>query len=609
MKYETRKFAEHSNQISPLELISENSKQKLFNGSWPEPQEVENLGVFSNIKDSISFNNIVGNPENWNEILNRNDLFEQWILPHAVIFFGKTWFDRVKYSNSISRGAPFPLFYDVEKNNIESTSYGKSRIAKIVEKTYIVLYKYFKRDWCDGEIKQLSGYIVNSLKNEFIREVGLDMGYKSKNILACPYCLSLKPSVKVRLLKYSNNIYSCPRCKIATENLEKEALKDIKIYKLYKKRKIFESFIGITCICPSNNCLGKFIPISCFEKHCSINLFVPKSIQSFKKPPNSMLDLYLTCPYCETKFTPRMAIKKQSGFKEKSGLFTGLPSVRIWTIKEDLILDDNIFRSNDTLKNQIVDKPYFDDIYIKQKLNLLIDEIIIQLSKTQKNTSGLVYWYFLISVINWIIKYNQDANNYFFNYKTDKNTRGEEVSVHQTIFYEWMRLLENNIKEFTKLDPKIKFLKDFGWFCRKPKFTDGPKTEFYSIVDEKYTILNNTSIKQKNSKNKPRLVRVYSIKKNGVEFINDVDYIEWNAIKLKQTNLKVGDEVFVEAIVMSGHHTHSPIQRILRLRSSLNIIDKILEEEETGNSDQAFWKFWKQKVKKARKETGITVLL
>jgi hypothetical protein len=647
---------QHASQIGPEELISEESKQKLFDGSWPVPQEIQNMGVFSNIKDATSFNNIVGNPNNWFIIINTPELFEKWILPHAVLYFGKFWFNKVKRRNSISKGISFPLFPKEERvDDIESSPQGRATISKIVEKISIVLRTYLEGKWYSGENKKPSGYIINSLKNEFIKEVSMDMGYKPKSVPACPFCLSHKPISKTPLINYQNISYSCDRCKSVVDNLE------LKIKSLQKQgsqkeletvlaaqqvRKRFEKFIGITCVCPSDKCLGHFVPLSCVDKTrlkrfdfkgALKNFPVCKNTQTFHRPPEILLDFPLTCPYCGTNFTPREALDRASGFGSKSGFFTGVPSTTIWVKEEEAILDANkTFDDNygESFKDQIAGTPDFSDnnIIIKQHINILIGEVIIKMSKISRKTiRGLTLWCFLASIISWMIKHREDANNYFFNCETverdmtelektkylgktkkknTRNTSGQGVAVHQSIFHEWMTVIESNIEEFTKLDPKTKTLKNFGWFCRCPKFSGGPETLFYSVVDNSRRIVNKTPIRESKSENMPRLAKIYSICKNGNDYSDQIEKVEWHAIKLKSTtSLELGDKVLVKALVMSGHPTHAPIQRILRLRALIlkDIIDRVLSEERTGQSDQEFWQNWKQKVVKARKNIEIII--
>jgi len=653
-------LAQHADQIGPEELVSEEAKQKLFDGSWPVPQEIQDLGVFADIKDAASFNNIVGNPINWHTILNTTELFEKWILPHAVLHFGKLWFDRVKRRNSISRGISFPLFTEEERSgNIENTPQGRAKIAKIVEKISVVLRTYLEGKWYSGNDKNPSGYIIDSLKNEFVREIGTDMGYKFKNVPACPYCLTYKPIAKIPLTNCQHRSYSCDRCKSIADNLElqAESLRKLnnkeeleKILLTQQTRKKFEKFLGITCVCPSDDCVGHFVPLSCVNqsrlgRHFNFkgalkNFAVGKNTQILYQPPDSMLDFPLTCPYCGTNFTPRTALQSASGFGGKSGFLTGLPSIRIWIKQEDVILDSHrVYDDNsdgESFKDQLAATPQYsdDNIITKQRINILIGEMVLQMSKINKKTvSGLSTWCFLASIITWMAKYNEDANTYFFNCeiteremtdiekvkypgqtkkKITKNTRGQEAAVHQAIFHEWMTVLENNIGGFNKLDSKIRSLKDFGWFCRYPKFSGGPETLFYSTVDDRKRIVNKTPIRERRSKNIPRLARVHAMRKDGNDCSDQIEVVEWQAIKLKSTtDLNPGDKVLIEALVMSNHPTHAPIQRILRLRSVFfkNIINRILTEERTGQSNQEFWQAWKHRVEKAREEVGITIML
>lgn len=651
-------LTEHADQLEPEEIIPEAEKQKLLNGSWPQPSEVENLGVFAGIKNPDGFNEIIGNPDNWPVIRSRPNLFEKWVLPHAVLHFGKLWFDRVKRQASISRGVPFPLFSEEERHgNIENTPSGKAKIAKIVEKISVVLRTYLEGKWYDGTRKNPSGYIIESLRNKFVKELGVDMGYKFKVALACPYCLTSTPSAKVVLDSHPYRMYSCSRCEAAAKNLflEVEALKEKnspdlnRIKNMMERRKTFEKFLGITCICPSDDCAGRFVPLTCVDsshlgkryvKGALKNLSISKNTQIFRKPPPTLLDFPLTCPYCGTKFTPRKALRMASGFKGKSGHFTGLPSIRVWVKKEEAILDEpKMMRDGSfsgTSKDAIAATPDYSDnqIVIKQRLNLLIGEIIIHMSRANKNTvAGLSTWYFLLATLHWISKYPDDAHNYLFNWKEKERdltelekarypgqtkrkmvtkTRGVEAAVHQAIFHEWLKVLEDNIAEFTELDRKIRSLKDFRWFARCPSFSGGPETIFYAVVDSGGKIPNQTPIRKRGSKKIPRLAKICSIRLDGKECIQDMESSEWQAIKLKpDAKLKAGDKVLVEALVMSSHPTHAPIQRVLRLRSMLlkDIINKILLEERTGQTNKEFWQIWKRRVKNARKKTGITFAL
>lgn len=623
-------FSEHFDQIIPEELISEESKQKLFSGEWPIPEEVDDLGIFVHITTNKNFNRIIGDPRNWPIILARPDLYEKWILPYAVLLFGKTWFDRVKNKKNISRGIPFPLF--PAGSYIKDGSLEKARIAQIAEKTSIVLRTYIEGKWFKyGNYRSPGAYIISSLKNEFIRQIAHDYGYKTSTRAVCPYCLASKPQYKITLSDFGNRVYGCPRCQFIAEDLRTEiynlSLQDKPIPETLTDslhtRERFERFIGITCVCPNDQCNGKFVPISCTDLKengkikYDIDFRMTKNVNFFRRPPDSMLDIVLTCPYCKTKFSPRTALKSKSGFKDKSGFITGLPHTLNWVCKDNLVLDvieESEHGTHDSLKNRIATEPILseENIAQKQRLNIIIGEIIIRMSEVStKTTSGLLSWYFLLAVLVWINKHNTDAHNFFFNWK-NKDTRGRESATHQAIFYQWINLIEENIKEFRKKDLNIKSIKDFSWLCRKPKFSGGPKTIFTSVVNNGY-ISNKTNIHdRKKNIEAPRLVKIISIKRDKQNFINDIESLEWQRIKLKSnTSLKNGDKIVVTALVMSSHPTHAPIQRILRLRSIMlkDTIERILLEEQTGDIEYDYWQNWKIKEREARKTIGIDIKL
>jgi hypothetical protein len=162
--------------------------------------------------------------------------------------------------------------------------------------------------------------------------------------------------------------------------------------------------------------------------------------------------------------------------------------------------------------------------------------------------------------------------------------------------------MEENIEDFTKINENIKDIKDIKWFCQKPKFPNGPVETFMSTVDDKNYIINNV---ESNSKIKPRMAKIYSIKKVGEDkdYSNEIESYGWQYIKLKKDScLKKGDNVLVEILVMPGHPTHAPIQRILRLRSQIlnSFIIRLKEEEQTGNANNVFWNTWVKQIDKAR---------
>jgi hypothetical protein len=661
----------HAGDLEPEEILFEEEKMKVaqefapVDGSWPIPRELQNLDVFSKISSEEEFNRVVGNPDNWAAIFNDCDLYNQWILPNAVLLFGKTWFDRVKWRPSIHRSVPFPLFTTDEKGSaslsgkkLEDTSYGKARIAKIIAKVSSVLEVYLAGKWREktNYMKKPGGYIIDSIKNEVVREIGADLGYKLVPTLACPYCLaSNKISYKTPLIRHAFKQYSCPRCTDLTKNLWLE-ISNVRergdvtthIEKQFERVKRFKYFIGITCVCPNDKCDGKFVPLTCVNwdyfdrtKHNITgvlkNFSVTRDIQSFKQPPQSLENFPLTCPFCTTKFTPKSALNSKSGFKKKSGHFTGLPTVSIWIKKEINTLDELIYyESFDTSKDRITAK--HEDlggrIGSKQRINLLIDELVIHMARiNRRSVTGLMSWYFYEAAISWMNKYWQDASGYFFGWseyerdmtvkemirnpgKTKKkmtNThRGLEVPIHFSFFQEWLGIIEKNINEICVVRSNIKELKDLKWFCRRPKFSGGPKSTFTSEVDSRKCIVNKTRVRceQTPYTNVPRLVKIYAIYRiiNDIadkeyNYIKEIDVCEWQSIKLlSNSSLKEGDKVKVEALIMSGHPTHAPIQRIIRLRSVVlkNIIDRIRREELTGDTDFLFWEAWKKRVVASR---------
>jgi hypothetical protein len=68
----------------------------------------------------------------------------------------------------------------------------------------------------------------------------------------------------------------------------------------------------------------------------------------------------------------------------------------------------------------------------------------------------------------------------------------------------------------------------------------------------------------------------------------------------------VGEKVEVSVLLMSGHPTHAPIQRILRLRSSVlrPIVNKIIQEESGEKEFNDFWKFRNVSIQEAYKKVG-----
>lgn len=93
--------------------------------------------------------------------------------------------------------------------------------------------------------------------------------------------------------------------------------------------------------------------------------------------------------------------------------------------------------------------------------------------------------------------------------------------------------------------------------------------------------------------------------KNNCNYLKDIESSNWNNIKIINNSIiKPGDEVIINCLIMSGHPTHAPFQRMIRFRKNClkNIIDKINIEEKTGEKDFGFWKLWDKKVVIAKKK-------
>ena len=197
-------LAEHAVLLGPEELPFEEERLAealvLRDGFWPSPRMVEHMGSFAEIADEESFNRIVGEPPNWQIILDRSDLYHSWILPQAAVIFGRTWFERVQWKSSIRRGVPFSLFSADERRvaketgiPLAETTAGRSIVYKIVSRIEHALDVYLAgggRSKIDGHIKHPGGYIVESIANEFIQDAGSDTGFRLIRVRACPNCLA-----------------------------------------------------------------------------------------------------------------------------------------------------------------------------------------------------------------------------------------------------------------------------------------------------------------------------------------------------------------------------------------------------------------------------------
>jgi len=234
--------------ISNQALSEFDIEKNLLTGLWPVPKKVENIGIYNEVCTDSGFNKIIGDPSNWNDILSRKDLYGRWILPNAILLFGKSWFDKRKWkSGSVCKGTPFALFDNGEKKYatsneipIEQTMFGKSVIIKIISKVSHALHTYLLGKWFKGSVKNPGGYLVNAIKYDISRDLGKDLGYKLGLNSICPYCL-YADNKKISLIVHGKNNYSCPRClesnnrlKTEIDILQKKNSDVDKLFKLYK---------------------------------------------------------------------------------------------------------------------------------------------------------------------------------------------------------------------------------------------------------------------------------------------------------------------------------------------------------------------------------------
>lgn len=530
--------------ISKLLVLTVGKKGKMRK-LWPEPQKLGIEKECENINNKDGFNEFVGNPKNWQKVLQDDFLYNSWVLPNAILLFGKKWFDNKKWKTRRSRGLPFVIINDEQRKeakktgiNIDELPVCRSIISKIIETTSKSLTKYLKGEWYDGQnIKPPGAYITESIKNEIFRDVGAEQGYKPKVMVACPGCLL--SNKKVALVYEGLGYYSCSVCKNKLKNLE-------------------------MLVRSLNSCQEKIKFESEIEK---IKRFV-----YFKPDENE-----------------------------------NLPTMHVWSKPDELVLDNE-----ETKLNLVADQDNIDDeIFNKERIDILLEEIIINMSLLNTNIfSGFISWCFYLAVAKWMMSHTSDAAPYFFDWvKYEGSTkditkviRGQGGSIHQTIFYKWLDILEKNMDIVSQLKPTIKHLEDFKWFCRPPKFTGGPVSVFKAIISSKMSIPNNSNIVSNKSKFMPRLAKILSISAHNKDYVDDIRLLRWNSIHVcNDSNLVPGDIVEIKAIMMPGHCTHAPIQRILRLRSEVlkDIINRIITEDKTNIRNHEFWKRRKEIFMKA----------
>lgn len=523
---------------------------------WPRPEKLGIPKIYERIESVETFNKVVGNPENWRKILNDEISLNSWILPNAILLFGKRWFDEIKWKTGKTKGLCFPVISDETREeakklgvSIDDLPASRSVIARIIEATSKSLKKYLEGRWYDGEdIKQPGAYITESIKNNVIREIGIELGYKSRIVPICPHCFS--NGNKVVLVCEGLDFYSCPNC---TEKL----------------------------------------------KNFSILLDNPDEKENALRQIEKI-----------EKYVYFQPDKK-------------LPTMHIWVKPDEVILDDEKLSTSNLASGQL---SLDDDISNKQKVKILLEETTIKMASLNvDNFSGFISWCFYLAVANWMFDFWKDASLYFFGWKeyerclTEKEMfrfpeetskrkiisviRGQSGSIHQSIFHIWMNVIEKNMNKIRELRPDIKNIWDFKWFCRPPKFSGGPISVFDAEISSRMSIPNNSDIKQLKGNIKPRMAKILSIRAHNKDYVEDVRLLRWRSIHISpRSELKPKDSVKVEAIMMSGHCTHAPIQRILRLRSSIfkDIINRVIKEEKTGERDIYFWKSRNKKLERAR---------
>lgn len=643
----------HAVLLGPEELPFEEEKLKeayvTRKDCWPIPRPVEHMGVFSKISDRKSFDSIIGNPLNWNIVLNRSDLYHSWIIPKAILIFGKIWFASVQKRNSLRKH--LSTIFGAEEQTKSGISFsdtlaGKYIIYRISLRIEHALDVYLSGGGIsknNGCLKKPSGYIIKSITNEFVHDSAIEAGFKSVRLPVCPNCLMTKKTKKNFVKHICNDIFKCEQCAEKKQQLEyfikdkrdKNETINPRILSEYKISKSFCEFSGIVCICPNKSCQGYFVPISCIEnpewkltregkiaQEKISHMRILRGNNTFINPPEVLLNMPLCCPFCDEKFTIKKALSLSCGFRNQSGKLTGLPRISSWINKENEHIDDCIvhnYKDTKSLKECIVDDSIespIENVAEKQRVEILMGEISIRSQKLKraKTVPGVISYCFYRGIIRWMLKYPGDASRYFFN----NNLRGRETKIHQEIINVWLTEINEHINKIRKIkNSKIHSLDDLKWFCRPPSYNMGPKIVFYSTVEEGLKIINRNYINILDESKKPRMAWISSVRKINNNILENLElrkYIkthEWQSFYMdKKSGLNCGDSVKVTALIMPGHHCNAPIKRIIRLRTSVlsPIIDRIRLEEIKGETDIDFWKQWNEQAKIAKKSIGVEKL-
>lgn len=657
-------LAKHAVLLGPEELPFEEEKleeaMRARDGSWPVPCAVPHMGVFADIMDEDSFNSIVGDPANWPILLERTDLYHAWVVPQAIVIFGRKWFNSKQWGESMRPGPPPSLFDSDDRRaarkagtSMADTPVGKSVIFRIMARVEHALDVYLSGGGrTPTGTKKPGGYIVRSVANEFIQDASADMGYRLVRVRACPNCLATRKgrSRRSEVTHVRDNIYSCERCADAARNIALAMTRNgahvsAALVAEHERAVRFSEFSGMACVCPNSVCRGRFVPIDAIEdvswwltdvgriaREAIPKMRALKGIQRFRTPPEELMALPLRCPFCSERFTPASALAAKSGFHGHSGKLTGLPSVLVWVRTLDRMRPNSGLEADLTkLRGGLVDGSNVDPaqrIAAKQRVEFLVGELAAHAQDSGVETApALVSRCFYEAAADWMISYPEDASRYFFDWtlvdkegakKTTAVARGQETAIHQTILGMWLERIAGRMRDIRKAKgSRMRSIEDLKWFCRPPVYNGGPRVLFTATVDGGLRIPNESRLVAVGKVvDRPRMAWVVSIRKvgqdgtAGEELRRHMRTCEWQTIRMtEESGLRPGDQVKVSVLMMPGHHCHAPIQRIIRLRTTLlsPMIDRIRSEEAGEASDASFWREWHKRTETAKKATGIGI--
>lgn len=657
----------------PFEEEKFEEAMKARDGEWPVPCAVPHMGVFGEIEDETSFNRIVGDPANWPIILGRSDLYHAWIVPQAITIFGRTWFNHKQWGGLMRPGPPPSLFENDDRRaarkagtTMAETAVGKSVIYRIVARVEHALDVYLSGGGRakSGAIKKPGGYIIRSVANEFIQDAGADMGYRLVRVRACPNCLGTRRGRARRseVVHIRDNLYGCERCADSARNialaLERHAGNRTEpaagMMSEYERAVRFTEFSGVVCVCPNDACQGRFVPVDsvadvawldspagALAKDALSKMRALRGTQRFREPPEAIMALPLRCPFCGERFTPASAMTSNSGFRGQSGKLTGLPSIFVWVRSLDRARCRDFESDISTHKGALVDGSNVDPaqrITAEQRVRVLAGELALHAQELgDKTAPAIVSRCFCEVTAEWMLAHPEDASRYFFDWssgereptaaeldrtpgtrKTTTVMRGQEAAIHQTILYAWLERISERMRNIRRAKgSSMRSLEDLKWFCRPPAYNGGPRASFVATVDGGLRIPNECRLAAVGRvADRPRLAWILSVRRvdqegrTGPELAGHMKACEWQGIRMStDSGLRPGDRVKVVALMMPGHHCHAPIQRIIRLRTSLlsPMIDRIRAEEAGGESDASFWREWHSRTGEAIRSTGIGI--